>query len=149
MRCLYVDLDGTLLGAGGAVTRDGDGDFTLLGIRALEACHRAGALVGAMSGRPRAVLGEDVRLLGLDEYVFEAGAASSSTARSHWLTEPDTHERIAASGAPDLLLERYAGRLEPHRRTTAAARSPTRCAGSSTSPRPRRCSPSTATTTCG
>ena len=56
VRCLYVDLDGTLLGAGGAVTRDGEGGFTLLGIRALEACHRAGALVCAMSGRPRAVL---------------------------------------------------------------------------------------------
>ena len=74
VRCLYVDLDGTLLGAGGAVTRDGEGGFTLLGVRALEACHRAGALVVAMSGRPRAVLGEDVRLLGMDEYVFEGGA---------------------------------------------------------------------------
>ena len=73
VRCLYVDLDGTLLGAGGAVTRDGEGRFTLLGVRALEACHRAGALVVAMSGRPRAVLGEDVRLLGMDEYVFEGG----------------------------------------------------------------------------
>ena len=114
MRCLYVDLDGTLLGAGGAVTRDGEGGFTLLGMRALEACHRAGALVVAMSGRPRAVLAEDVRLLGIDEYVFEGGAGFVVDGEVHWLTEPDTHERIAASGAPDLLLERYAGRLEPH-----------------------------------
>ena len=114
VRCLYVDLDGTLLGAGGAVTRDGEGKFTLLGVRALEACHRAGALVVAMSGRPRAVLGEDVRLLGMDEYVFEGGAGFVVDGEVHWLTEPDTHERIAASGAPDLLLERYAGRLEPH-----------------------------------
>ena len=114
VRCLYVDLDGTLLGAGGAVTRDGEGRFTLLGVRALEACHRAQALVVAMSGRPRAVLGEDVRLLGLDEYVFEAGAGFVVDGEVHWLTEPDTHERIAASGAADLLLERYAGRLEPH-----------------------------------
>jgi hydroxymethylpyrimidine pyrophosphatase-like HAD family hydrolase len=114
VRCLYVDLDGTLLGAGGAATRDGEGRFTLLGVRALEACHRAGVLVVAMSGRPRPVLGEDVRLLGLDEYVFEAGAGFVVDGEVHWLTEPATHERIAASGAPDLLLERYAGRLEAH-----------------------------------
>ena len=114
MRCLYVDLDGTLLGAGGAVTRDGAGKFTLLGVRALEACHRAQVLVVAMSGRPRHVLDEDIRLLGLDEYVFEAGAGFAVDGEVHWLTEPDTHARIAASGAPDLLLEHYAGRLEPH-----------------------------------
>jgi hydroxymethylpyrimidine pyrophosphatase-like HAD family hydrolase len=114
VRCLYVDLDGTLLGTGGAVTRDGNGAFTLLGIRALEACHRAGVLVVAMSGRPRPVLQDDVRLLGLDDYVFEAGAGFAVGDELHWLAQPDTHELITASGAPDLLLERYAGRLEPH-----------------------------------
>ena len=114
MRCLYVDLDGTLLGAGGAVTRDGDGGFSLLGLRALEACHRAGALVCAMSGRPRTVLHDDVSILGLDDYIFEAGAGFAVDDELHWLTEPDAHERIAATGAPELLLERYRGRLEPH-----------------------------------
>jgi hydroxymethylpyrimidine pyrophosphatase-like HAD family hydrolase len=114
VRCLYVDLDGTLLGAGGAVTRDGEGRFTLLGVRALEACHRAQVLVVAMSGRPRRVLDENVRLLGLDDYVFEAGAGFVVDGEVHWLTEPDAHARITASGAPDLLLEHYAGRLEPH-----------------------------------
>jgi hydroxymethylpyrimidine pyrophosphatase-like HAD family hydrolase len=114
VRCLYIDLDGTLLGAGGAVTRDGDGAFTLLGIRALEACQRAGVLVVAMSGRPRRVLHDDVRLLGLDDYVFEAGAGFAIDDELHWLAEPNAHERITASGAPGLLLERYAGRLEPH-----------------------------------
>ena len=94
MRCLYVDLDGTLLGAGGAVTRDGEGGFTLLGIRALEACQRAGVLVCAMSGRPRAVLHDDVRLLGIDDYVFEAGGGFAIDDELHWLAEPDTHERV-------------------------------------------------------
>ena len=88
MRCLYVDLDGTLLGAGGAVTRDGDGAFTLLGIRALEACHRAGVIVVAMSGRPRSVLHDDVRLLGLDDYVFEAGGGFVIDDEVHWIAEP-------------------------------------------------------------
>jgi len=114
VRCLYLDLDGTLLGAGGAVTRDGDGRFTLLGVRALEACHRAGALVCAMSGRPRTVLHDDARILGLDDYIFEAGAGFAIGDELHWLAEPGAHGRIAASGAPALLLDRFQGRLEPH-----------------------------------
>jgi phosphoglycolate phosphatase len=114
VRCLYVDLDGTLLGAGGAVTRDGEGNFTLLGIRALEACQRAGVLVCAMSGRPRTVLHDDAKLLGLDDYIFEAGGGFAVDDEVHWLAGPDAYERITATGAPDLLLERYAGRLEPH-----------------------------------
>jgi hydroxymethylpyrimidine pyrophosphatase-like HAD family hydrolase len=110
VRCLYVDLDATLLGAGGAVTRDGDGRFTLLGLRALEACDRAGVRVVAMSGRPRAMLAGDVRLLGIGDYVFEAGAGFVLDGEVHWLAEPGAHERIAASAA--LLLEHFAGRLE-------------------------------------
>jgi hypothetical protein len=55
------------------VTRDGDGVFTLLGVRALEACDRADVLVVAMSDRPREEVAADARLLGLDDYVFEDG----------------------------------------------------------------------------
>src|SRR5689334_19511690 len=40
MKCVYVDLDGTLLGAEASFLRDGDGNFSLLGARALEACAR-------------------------------------------------------------------------------------------------------------
>jgi hypothetical protein len=42
VRCLYVDLDATLLGPGGSLLRDGEGGASLLGVRALEACLRAG-----------------------------------------------------------------------------------------------------------
>jgi hydroxymethylpyrimidine pyrophosphatase-like HAD family hydrolase len=111
VRCLYVDLDGTLLGAAGAVTRDGDGAFTLLGLRALEACHRAGVLVVAMSGRPRAMLAGDTRLLGIGDYVFEAGAGFVLDGEVHRLAAADQRERIADSGAVELLLERFGGRL--------------------------------------
>ena len=41
MRCLYVDLDGTLLGPGASLLTGADGGFSLLGVRALEACARA------------------------------------------------------------------------------------------------------------
>jgi hypothetical protein len=73
VRCLYVDLDGTLLGAAGAVTRDGEGGFTLLGIRALEACHRAGVLVFDPQGRNQKVFASGIRA-GVQKGFNEQGA---------------------------------------------------------------------------
>jgi len=120
MRCLYVDLDGTLLGARASLLLDGEGAFTLLGVRAIEACARAGAEVVLFSGRRQAQVFEDARLLGSDSYIFEAGAGLVVDGELEWLTgdlipgELTIHAQIAASGAPDLLLERYPGRLEYH-----------------------------------
>ena len=45
IRCVYTDLDGTLLGRGASLFRTAEVEFTLLAARALEACHRAGAEV--------------------------------------------------------------------------------------------------------
>jgi phosphoglycolate phosphatase len=112
VRCLYVDLDATLLGPGGAITRDGDGRFTLLGVRALEACHRAGVLVVAMSGRSRATLETNLRVLGIDDYVFEAGAGFVIDGELHWLADPGARREIDDAGVPALLTERFAGSLE-------------------------------------
>jgi len=77
VRCVYTDLDGTLLGKGASLFRTAEGDFTLLAARALEACHRAGAEVVIKSGRRRAQVMEDARLIGqtsdwarLDEFLI-------------------------------------------------------------------------------
>ena len=64
MRCLYVDLDGTLLGPGGGLLAEPGGGVTLLGIRAVEACQRAGVEIVVMSGRRRDTAIEDARLFG-------------------------------------------------------------------------------------
>jgi hydroxymethylpyrimidine pyrophosphatase-like HAD family hydrolase len=120
MRCCYLDLDGTLLGRGGSVLRDADGSFTLLAVRALEACHRAGAEVVLMSGRREAQVNEDARLFGQSAYIFEAGSGLVVDGEREWLTgglvpgERTIFEQIEDSGAPALLLERYPGRLEYH-----------------------------------
>src|SRR5271166_2733415 len=127
MRCLYLDLDGTLLGRGASLLHDGEGRVTIAGVRAVQACLRAGVEVVLMSGRRRAQVMEDARLLGQSSYIFEAGACvvldTPSGARSgeeHWLTgellpgELTIAEQIERSGAPALLLERYEGRLEYH-----------------------------------
>jgi phosphoglycolate phosphatase len=122
MRCLYVDLDGTLLGPGGAIVHDANGRFVLEGVRALQACDRAGAEVVLYSGRRQQTVFEDSRLLGLSSYIFEIGCGLVVDGELEWLTggvEPSRakgsiFEQIDASGAPRLLLERYAGQLEYH-----------------------------------
>jgi phosphoglycolate phosphatase len=148
VRCLYVDLDGTLLGRGASLLHDGDGQVSLEGVRAIQACLRADVEIVLMSGRRRTQVAEDARLLGQSSYIFEAGACvvlgagslapaggaggSETTAvvgvkvgapaggEEHWLTgelqpgEVSIAQQIERSGAPKLLLERYAGCLEYH-----------------------------------
>ena len=111
LRCVYTDLDGTLLGPGASLFRDAEGGFTLLPARALEACHRAGVEVVIKSGRRRAQVMEDARLMGQDAYIFELGAGMAIDDEVVWLTQR-RYEDIADSGIPDrLLAERD---LEPH-----------------------------------
>jgi hypothetical protein len=121
IRAVYTDLDGTLLGRGASLFRDGEGAFTLLPARALEACHRAGAEVVIKSGRRRAQVMEDARLMGQSSYIFEVGAGLVVDGELEWLTDPwmptggdSVHAQVERAGAPALLLERFAGRLEAH-----------------------------------
>jgi phosphoglycolate phosphatase len=121
LRCVYCDLDGTLLGAGGSLVHDHDGGVSLLGVRAVEACHRADAELVLFSGRRKAQVAEPARLLGCRAYIYEAGSALVLDGEEEFLTGDlvprdglTIHEQIGSSGAPGLLLEHYAGRLEYH-----------------------------------
>src|SRR5215212_1161287 len=112
IRCVYTDLDGTLLGRGGGLLMDADGAFTLLPVRALEACARAGAEVVPISGRRRPTVKEIARLLGQRSYVYEVGCGMSVDGEETLLTgtvQPrdgkSVHDLIAQSGAPKLLLD--------------------------------------------
>lgn len=118
---MYTDLDGTLLGRGGALLHDADGNFTMLAVRGIEACARTGAEVVPMSGRRRPAVAELARLLGQASFIYEMGCGLAVDGEEMLLTgelEPrdglTVYELIAASGAPRLLLDRYAGRLEYH-----------------------------------
>jgi hypothetical protein len=90
------------------------------GIRAVQACLRADVEVVLMSGRRRAQLFEDARVLGQSSFIFEAGACVVLEGEEHWLTgdlmpgKLSIAEQIECSGAPELLLEQYRGRLEYH-----------------------------------
>jgi hydroxymethylpyrimidine pyrophosphatase-like HAD family hydrolase len=120
--CLYVDLDGTLLGRGGSLLRAGDGAFSPLGVRALEACFRADVEVVIYSGRRQESVFDAARLIGSSAYIFELGCGLVVDGELEWLTggvEPSVEagsifDQIERSGASALLLDRYAGRLEYH-----------------------------------
>jgi hydroxymethylpyrimidine pyrophosphatase-like HAD family hydrolase len=120
VRCLYLDLDGTLLGRDASLLHDGDGGISIEGVRAVQACLRAEVEVVLMSGRRRVQVAEDARLLGQSSYIYEAGACVVLEAEEHWLTgvmlptKLTIAQQIERSGAPALLLEYYAGRLEYH-----------------------------------
>ena len=121
LRCVYTDLDGTLLGPRGSLFRDPEENFTLRQARALEACHRAGVEVVIMSGRREAQVHEDARLIGQDSYIYEAGCAFVLGDERTLLTgdlapteEETLYEQIERRGVPDLLFGHFAGRLEYH-----------------------------------
>jgi hydroxymethylpyrimidine pyrophosphatase-like HAD family hydrolase len=119
-RAVYLDLDGTLLGRGASLMHDGEGAVSIAGPRAVQACLRAGVEIVLMSGRRRTQVFEDARLLGGSSYIFEAGSCAVIDGEEHWLTgeylpgEITIAEQIELAGAPALLLEAYAGRLEYH-----------------------------------
>jgi hydroxymethylpyrimidine pyrophosphatase-like HAD family hydrolase len=122
MRCLYVDLDGTLLGPDASLVSGGDGRFSLLSMRALEACARAGAEVVIFSGRKQSSVFEAARLIGSRAFIFEIGCGLVVDGELEWLTdgvEPSIErgtifDQISASGAVEALMERFPGQLEPH-----------------------------------
>ncbi|HET9102479.1 MAG TPA: hypothetical protein VFN55_03935 [Solirubrobacteraceae bacterium] len=122
MRCLYVDLDGTLLGPDASLLTGGDGRFSLLSARALEACDRAGVEVVIYSGRKQSSVFDAARLIGSRAFIFELGCGLVIDGELEWLTdglEPSAeagtiYDQIEASGAPELLLSHFRDRLEHH-----------------------------------
>jgi hydroxymethylpyrimidine pyrophosphatase-like HAD family hydrolase len=122
VRCLYVDLDGTLLGPGGSLLTGGDRGFSLEAVRALQACARAGVEVVIYSGRRQSSVFEAARLIGQGSYIFELGCGLVLDGELEWLTggvEPSAQagsifEQISATGAPEMLLRAFDGRLEYH-----------------------------------
>jgi phosphoglycolate phosphatase len=121
LSCVYVDLDGTLLGQGSSLFRDAEGGFSHAQARGLEACHRAGVEVVIMSGRREPQVHECARLIGQTSYIYEAGCAFAIDRETTLMTgemEPDEsgtiYEQIEARGIPRMLFEHFEGRLEYH-----------------------------------
>jgi hypothetical protein len=90
--------------------------------RVLEACHRAGVEIVIMSGRREPQVNSDTRLIGSSSYIYEAGCGvvidgERTLLTGDWVPDDDgtPAEKLLAAGIPDLLFERFPGRLEWHR----------------------------------
>jgi HAD superfamily hydrolase (TIGR01484 family) len=121
LRCVYTDLDGTLLGRNGSLFRDSEGEFSMLQARALEACDRAGVEVVIKSGRRESSVMEDAKLIGSTSYICEVGCLVVIDGERTALVgdiEADPGKTLAETmvdqGIPDELFEHFAGRLEWH-----------------------------------
>jgi hydroxymethylpyrimidine pyrophosphatase-like HAD family hydrolase len=121
LRCVYTDLDGTLLGRYGSLFRDSEGEFSMLQARMLEACHRAGVEVVIKSGRREGSVMEDAKLIGSRSYIYEVGCAVVIDGEKTVLvgdaeTEPGKTlaETMVDRGIADQLFEHFSGRLEWH-----------------------------------
>ena len=121
LRCVYTDLDGTLLGRDGSLFRDSEGEFSMLQARALEACHRAGVEVVIKSGRRESSVLEDAKLIGSTSYICEVGClVVIDGERTVLAGEVETHPRktlaetMVDRGIPDELFRHFDGRLEWH-----------------------------------
>jgi phosphoglycolate phosphatase len=121
LRCVYVDLDGTLVGRGGSLLHDAQGNVSLMGARALEAAHRAGVEIVPISGRRRDTVREPARSMGATAFGFEIGGGLHVDGEDHWQTgelQPEgglsVCDLIVQRGVIDLLTRAYPGRIELH-----------------------------------
>jgi len=120
LKVLYADLDGTLLGPGGSLFAAQAGGSTEAAARALLELREAGVELVLMSGRTRRGLHEAARVLGASGYIAELGSLIVLDAGREILENRGAFsgggrpvDAIARSGVGALLLEQFAGRLEP------------------------------------
>lgn len=115
---VYTDFDGTLLGPSGSLLTAPDGTPSLRAAAALVAARTAGITVVPVSGRQQALLAGDARLLGLRDFVAEAGTVvlRDGALTINWGEAPSAlgatpREAIRAAGALDAVLTAFASDL--------------------------------------
>jgi phosphoglycolate phosphatase len=133
-RLVVADLDGTLLGPGGSLFAAATGGTSLAAARAVVALRDAGVELVPASGRSRRGMVEAARLLGASTSIAELGALiverrgrEESVVRNFgaFREAGAPYDAMARSGAGGYLLERFAGRLEPHAPWSRARREAT------------------------
>jgi hydroxymethylpyrimidine pyrophosphatase-like HAD family hydrolase len=125
-RIMYTDLDGTMLGRGGSLLNDHEGEPTLAMAEATVELNQAGLPVIIVSGRNDLQLVEITRMLGWTGFIAEVGAvfvrergAEITFNLGDW---PDDalpagrtpYQVIEASGAAERLMRRFPGLIEYH-----------------------------------
>ena len=126
VRYVFTDLDGTMMGPNSTVLANAAGEPSLDFVQTLIELKQAGVAVVPTSGRNRAMMREDTRLLGLNAFISEMGGIVM-TDLSHDTWEYFTaemeydpscgltpHEVIEQTGLCEAFITRYPGMLEYH-----------------------------------
>jgi phosphoglycolate phosphatase len=123
---LYTDLDGTLLGLGGSLLVDEEGQPSAATAEAIIRLNAAALQVVITTGRNRIQCGEIARLLGWHGYIAELGCVivperGADPIYNIGIWDDDAlaagetpFERIERSGAVDALMRAFPGKIEPH-----------------------------------
>ncbi|MEZ5171745.1 MAG: HAD hydrolase family protein [Acidimicrobiia bacterium] len=102
-RVLYTDIDGTLVGPGGDLLADDDGQPTTAAVDALLAAREAGLEIVGLSGRAQLRMFELGRLLGLRTWICELGGVRVYDRGEEIVLDTGTHD--GASPIADQLRE--------------------------------------------
>jgi hydroxymethylpyrimidine pyrophosphatase-like HAD family hydrolase len=126
VRILYTDLDGTLLGRGACLLKDGEGRPSLDAATAVLDLNGAGLRSVICSGRNAKQLMEVTRLLGWDDFLAELGCVRSYDRGARRVfdtgdwpegavpTGETPYEAIMRVGALERLQAAFPGRIENH-----------------------------------
>ena len=122
VRVVYTDLDGTMFGPNGCFFLNGQREYTLRPARALIETLKRGVDVVPVSGRSGRQLRENVRIMGLSNYIAELGVELVYNQGERMVINTgdfrgesgDLYRSIMCSGAVDFLLTRYPRRIEFH-----------------------------------
>ncbi len=122
VRVVYTDVDGTMLGPGACFFTRFGGGYTLRPARILLEALKRGVDVVLVSGRSGYQLRENVRLLGLRNYIAELGVETGYDQGERVVIDTgeigvpgeELYRFIHDCGAVDFLFSRYPGRLEYH-----------------------------------
>lgn len=127
---VYTDLDGTLLGRGGTLLIDGEGNPDFNTAATVVAANKAGLPIVPVTGRSCAQLTEITRMCGWTDYIAEAGAIRSyfdgkerefifdipewNTELKRQLATKTPIDIIREHGVVEKLMEAFPGSIEYH-----------------------------------
>ncbi|MEJ5186457.1 MAG: HAD family hydrolase [Candidatus Geothermincolales bacterium] len=122
VKVVYTDMDGTMLGPGASFFTRFGGGYTLRPARVLVEVLSRGVDVVLVSGRSGYQLRENVRLLGLRNYIAELGVEIGYDQGERVVIDTgelevpgeELYRVITESGAVDFLFREYPGKLEYH-----------------------------------
>ncbi len=122
LKVIYTDVDGTMVGPGGSIFRAADGSLTMEAAEVIVKTIESGIDIVPVSGRNQDQLRENVRVLGLKNFIAELGAEIIYNQGERIVSLVDgiandgqtVYQTIEARSISHRLLDHFKGNLEYH-----------------------------------